>query len=320
MKAKYGFMKAHRQEFRLCAMCRVLKVNRAGYYAWLQSPLSDRAKEDQRLLGLIKHQWLGSGSVYGHRKVTDDLRDLGERCSRHRVHRLMRAEGLRAQVGYGRKPRFDAGPENVAAANLLDRQFDVSEPDTVWASDFTYIRTHEGWMYLAVVIDLFSRQVIGWAMRDRADSEVVLQALLSAVWRRKPKAGVLVHSDQGSVYTSDDWQKFLSAHGLVCSMSRRGNCHDNAPVESFFGLLKRERIKRRIYLTKDAARAGHCRRSPATWARSPTACWPQGMRSCRSHGRSRDSRENSRLIGSGSTRAPMASGESAGCKPHRYDQ
>lgn len=110
-------------------------------------------------------------------------------------------------------------------------------------------------MYLAVVLDLCSRQVIGWAMRDRADSEVVLQALLSAVWRRKPKAGVLVHSDHGSVYIGDDWQKFLSAHGLVCSMSRRGNCHDNAPVESFFGLLKRERIKRRTYLTKDAARA-----------------------------------------------------------------
>ncbi|SOO31306.1 transposase (fragment) [Xanthomonas phaseoli pv. phaseoli] len=141
------------------------------------------------------------------------------------------------------------------AANLLDRQFDVTEPDTAWASDFTFIRTHEGWMYLAVVIDLFSRQVVGWAMRDRADTELVVQALLSAVWRRKPNAGCLVHSDQGSVYTSDDWQSFLASHGLVCSMSRRGNCHDNAPVESFFGLLKRERIRRRIYPTKDAARA-----------------------------------------------------------------
>ena len=236
-------------------MCRVLRVNRAGYYAWLQSPMSERAKEDERLLGLIKHQWLASGSVYGHRKVTKDLRDLGERCSRHRVHRLMRTEGLRAQVGYGRKPRFSGGPECAAATNVLDRQFDVTAPDTVWASDFTFIRTHEGWVYLAVVLDLFSRQVIGWAMRDRADTDLVLQALLSAVWRRKPKPGALVHSDQGSVYTSDDWQSFLAAHGLVCSMSRRGNCHDNAPVESFFGLLKRERIRRRIYPSKDAARA-----------------------------------------------------------------
>jgi putative transposase len=248
-------MQTHVQEFRLCAMCRVLKVNRAGYYAWLKSPQSERAKEDERLLGLIRHQWLASGSVYGHRKVTKDLRDVGERCSRHRVHRLMRAEGLRAQVGYGRKPRFHGGSVHAAAANLLDREFDVAAPDTVWASDFTFIRTHEGWMYLAVVLDLFSRQVIGWAMRDRADADLVLQALLAAVWRRKPRPGVLVHSDQGSVYVSDDWQTFLSAHGLVCSMSRRGNCHDNAPVESFFGLLKRERIKRRIYPTKDAARA-----------------------------------------------------------------
>lgn len=249
------FVQAHRREFRLCAMCRVLKVNRAGYYAWLQSPVSDRGKEDQRLLGLIKHQWLASGSVYGHRKVTKDLRDLGERCSRHRVHRLMRSEGLRAQVGYGRKPRFRGGPECAAATNVLDRRFDVAAPNTVWASDFTFIRTHEGWMYLAVVLDLFSRQVIGWAMRDHADTDLVLQALLSAIWRRKPKPGALIHSDQGSVYTSHDWQSFLSAHGLVCSMSRRGNCHDNAPVESFFGLLKRERIRRRIYPTKEAARA-----------------------------------------------------------------
>ncbi|WP_236493841.1 IS3 family transposase, partial [Xanthomonas phaseoli] len=186
VKAKYAFMQAHCGEFRVCAMCRVLRVNRAGYYAWLKSPDSERAKEDERLLGLIKHHWLASGSVYGHRKIAKDLRDLGERCSRHRVHRLMRAEGLRAQVGYGRKPRFHGGMQCKAAANLLDRQFDVTEPDTAWASDFTFIRTHEGWMYLAVVIDLFSRQVVGWAMRDRADTELVVQALLSAVWRRKP--------------------------------------------------------------------------------------------------------------------------------------
>ncbi|MBB5865933.1 putative transposase [Xanthomonas arboricola] len=139
-------------------------------------------------------------------------------------------------MNYGRKPRFHGGTQCKAAANLLDRQFDVTEPDTAWASDFTFIRTHEGWMYLAVVIDLFSRQVVGWAMRDRADTELVVQALLSAVWRRKPASGCLVHSDQGSVYTSDDRRSFLASNGLVCSMSRRGNCHDNDPVESFFGL------------------------------------------------------------------------------------
>lgn len=196
-----------------------------------------------------------SGSVYGHSKIAKDLRDLGEGCSRHRAHRLMRSAGLRAQVGYDRKPRFHGGTPCKTAANLLDRQFDATEPDTAWTSDFTFIRTHEGWMYLQVVIDLFFRQVVGWAIRDRADTELIVQALLSAVWRRKPASGCLVHSDQGSVYTSDDWQSFLAFYGLVCSMSRRGNCHDNAPVKSFFGLLKREWIRRRVYPTKDAARA-----------------------------------------------------------------
>lgn len=184
-------MRTHAQEFGPCAMCRVLKVNRAGDYAWPKSPQSARTKEDERLAGLMKHQWLAGGSVYGHRKVAKDLRDDGERCSRHRVHRLMRAEGLRAQVGYGRKPRFHGGPAHKAAANPPDREFDAAAPDTVRATDFTFIRTHDGWMYLAAVLDLFSRQVIGRAMRDRAGVERVLQALLSAVWRRKPGACVM---------------------------------------------------------------------------------------------------------------------------------
>jgi putative transposase len=125
-------------------MCRVLKVHRAGYYAWLRSPLSDRAREDQRLLGLVKHQWLGSGGVYGHRKVTKDLREVGERCSRHRIYRLMRFQGLKAQVGYSRKPKFNAGPENEAAANLLDRKFNVPAPDRAWATSRTSVRTRAG--------------------------------------------------------------------------------------------------------------------------------------------------------------------------------
>ncbi len=145
----------------------------------------------------------------------------GERRSRHRVQRLMRAEGLRVQVGYGRKPGFHDGAECAAAANLLDPRFEVTAPDTVYSSDFTCIRRHQGWMYQAVVIDLFSRQEVGWAMRDRADTGLVVQALLSAVWRRKPASGFLVHSDQGSVYTSDDWRSFLAFHGLVHYASAR---------------------------------------------------------------------------------------------------
>jgi putative transposase len=245
-------MRDHLREFRLIAMCRVLGVQRSGYYAWLQEQASARAREDERLLGRIKHFWLASGGVYGHRKITLDLRETGEHCSRHRVHRLMRAEGLQAQVGYGRKPRFRGGPAGVVA-NVLDREFTPAAPNRVWVTDITYIRTYEGWLYLAAVMDLYSRQVVGWATSPMMATDLVLQALLAAVWKRKPGPGVLVHSDQGSQFTSDDWRSFLKAHHMEPSMSRRGNCHDNAVAESFFSALKKERIKRRIYPTRATA-------------------------------------------------------------------
>ncbi len=248
-------MKQHADEFGLAAMCRVLGVHRSGYYAWLKEPASARDKDDRRLLGLIKHSWLESGSVYGHRKVTTDLRELGETCSRHRVARLMKSEGLRAMVGYGRRPRPLSGPVGSVAKNVLARGFKVSEPNRAWVTDITYIRTYDGFLYLAVVLDLFSRQVVGWATRPTQHTDLVLQALLAAVWRRKPSPGLLLHSDQGTQFTSEDWQSFLREHDIVCSMSRRGNCHDNAAMESFFQLLKRERIKRRIYSNHDEARA-----------------------------------------------------------------
>ena len=143
----------------------------------------------------------------------------------------------------------------MVAPNTLNRQFYAAAPDTHWVTDITYIRTHEGWLYLAVVLDLFSRQIAGWSMQSQMTSDVVMSALLMAVWRRKPKAGVVIHSDQGSQFTGSDWQSFLKTHGIICSMRRRGNCHDNAVAESFFQLLKRDRIKRRIYLTRDLAKA-----------------------------------------------------------------
>jgi len=248
-------MKQHADLFGLAAMCRMLGVHRSGYYAWRQGPASARERDDQRLLGLIKHSWLESGSVYGHRKITTDLRELGETCSRHRVARLMKSEGLRAMVGYGRRPRPLNGPAGSVASNVLARGFKVSEPNRAWVTDITYIRTYDGFLYLAVVLDLFSRQIVGWATRPTQHTDLVLQALLAAVWRRKPGPGLLLHSDQGTQFTSEDWQSFLREHDIVCSMSRRGNCHDNAAMESFFQLLKRERIKRRIYSNHDEARA-----------------------------------------------------------------
>ncbi len=225
----------------------------SGYYAWLKQPHSNRHRVDKRLLGLIKQFWLESGGVYGYRKIHSDLQDVGESCGVNRVHKLMRQEGIKAQVGY-RKPRHRSGIEHIVTPNRLQREFNPDEPDSAWVTDITYIRTHEGWLYLAVVVDLFSRKVIGWSMQSLMTKQIVLDALLMAVWRRKPDKCVMVHSDQGSQYTSYDWQSFLKEHGLEGSMSRRGNCHDNAVAESFFQLLKRERIKKRIYSTREEAR------------------------------------------------------------------
>lgn len=229
-------------------------VHPSGYYAWMKRPKSFRQKEDERLLGLIKQSWLESGCVYGYRKIHADLRELGETCGRNRVARLMKMEGLRAQVGYRKPGHKSKGKVAVLADNRLGQQFDVEEPNRVWVTDITYIRTHEGWLYLAIVLDLFSRQVVGWSMQGQMHADIVLKALLMAVWRRKPKQEVLVHSDQGTQYTSSDWQRFLKSHNLACSMSRRGNCYDNAVAESFFQLLKRERIKRKIYSDRETAR------------------------------------------------------------------
>ena len=251
---KYAFIRDHSHQWPIRWLCRLLELHPSGYYAWKAAPQSARAKEDQRLSGLVKQFWLESGGVYGYRKIHTDLRELGERCGPNRVYKLMKAAGLKAQVGY-RKPRSKSGSESVASPNHLQRQFDRQAPNEAWVTDITHIRTHEGWLYLGVVLDLFSRRVIGWSMQSRITKELVLDALLMAVWRRNPVSGVLVHSDQGSQYTSHDWTSFLKANGLEGSMSRRGNCHDNAVAKSFFQLLKRERVKRKIYPTRDEARA-----------------------------------------------------------------
>ena len=251
---RYAFIKEHESQYPVRRLCHVMAVNRAGYYAWRKQPASGKQREDGRLTGLIKQSWLESGSVNGHRKITDDLRDLGERCGKNRVYRLMRIAGLRSQTGYHRRPGKRYGKPSVVAPNHVQQQFDVQAPNKIWVTDITYIRTHEGWLYLSVVLDLFSRQIIGWSMQSRIDRELALNALLMAVWRRKPKDDVIVHSDHGSQFSSYDWQDFLKAHKLTASMSRRGNCYDNAVVESFFQLLKRERIKRKIYLDREEAK------------------------------------------------------------------
>lgn len=236
-------------------MCRGLRVHPSGFYAWLKLPFSKRTVEYARQTELIKEAWEDSGKVYGYRKLHDDLRDQGETCCPNRVARLARLAGFKAQIGYKRRPGKYGGKPSVVVNNTLDRQFNVDAPDRFWVTDITYIKTYEGFSYLAVVIDLYSRKVVGWAMQSRQPTDLVLQALLMVVWRRKPADKVLIHSDQGSQFTSIDWAAFLKQHNLEHSMSRRGNCHDNAVAESFFNLLKRERIRRRTYKTRDDARS-----------------------------------------------------------------
>lgn len=203
---------------------------------------------------LIRNSYEASGRVYGSPRIHLDLCEMGELVNKKRVARIMRDSGIRAVYGY-KKPRKVFGRPSIVASNRLDRQFVFEQPDKAWAADITYIRTWQGWLYLAVVIDLYSRKVIGWSMKPTLAKEIVIDALLMAVWRRLPKGSVIVHSDQGSQYGSDDWLRFCKQHNLQTSMSRRGNCWDNAVAESFFSSLKKERIKKRIYKTRDLARA-----------------------------------------------------------------
>ncbi|MEA4727959.1 IS3 family transposase [Klebsiella pneumoniae] len=254
VRLRYAFIRDNSCCWPVRLLCRVLDVHPSGFYAWLQQPHSQRHQADLRLTGQIKQFWLESGCVYGYRKIHLDLRDSGQQCGVNRVWRLMKRVGIKAQVGY-RSPRARKGEASIVSPNRLQRQFNPDAPDKRWVTDITYIRTHEGWLYLAVVVDLFSRKIIGWSMQSRMTKDIVLNALLMAVWRRNPQKQVLVHSDQGSQYTSHEWQSFLKSHGLEGSMSRRGNCHDNAVAESFFQLLKRERIKKKIYGTREEARS-----------------------------------------------------------------
>ncbi|MFS9776636.1 IS3 family transposase [Enterobacter hormaechei] len=254
VRLRYAFIRDNTCCWPVRLLCRVLDVHPSGFYAWLQQPHSQRHQADLRLTGQIKQFWLESGCVYGYRKIHLDLRDSGQQCGVNRVWRLMKRVGIKAQVGY-RSPRARKGEASIVSPNRLQRQFNPDAPDERWVTDITYIRTHEGWLYLAVVVDLFSRKIIGWSMQSRMTKDIVLNALLMAVWRRNPQKQVLVHSDQGSQYTSHEWQSFLKSHGLEGSMSRRGNCHDNAVAESFFQLLKRERIKKKSYGTREEARS-----------------------------------------------------------------
>jgi putative transposase len=224
VRATYELIKAQSATFPVQALCRVLEVAPSGYYAWLKQPLSNRAQEDVRLLRLIRASFVASQGIYGAPRVFLDLREAGETCSKHRVTRLMREHRLQALHGY-RTRRWSVGKPAVLIPNLLQRRFTVSRPNRAWVTDITYIRTWQGWLYLAVVMDLFSRKVVGWAARPTVHRELVLDAVLMAVRARRPR-GTLIHSDQGSQFGSDAWRRFCRSHRLEPSMSRKGNCWD----------------------------------------------------------------------------------------------
>lgn len=253
VRATYELIKAQSATFPVQVLCRVLEVAPSGYYAWLKQPLSNRAQEDARLLRLIRASFAASQGIYGAPRVFLDLREAGETCSKHRVTRLMREHRLRALHGY-RTRRWSVGKPAVLIPNVLQRRFTVSRPNRAWVTDITYVRTWQGWLYLAVVLDLFSRKVVGWAARPTIHRELVLDAVLMAVRARRPR-GTLIHSDQGTQFGSDAWRRFCRSHRLEPSMSRKGNCWDNAVAEAFFGSLKKELIKKQIYKSRDLATA-----------------------------------------------------------------
>jgi putative transposase len=227
-------------------MCPVLWVQRSGYDAWKARPKSARTLADEALLRSIKQFFDSSHGIYGSPRIHRDLHEEGVLCGQKRVARLMQHAKLRAVRGY-KRPRYQAGKPATTAPNRLQRKFTVDVPNQVWVTDITYIRTHEGWLYLTVVIDLHSRKVIGWSMSASMATALVLDALTMAVGRRCPQTPVMIRSDQGSQFGSDDFNRWCHNHDLVPSMNRRGNCWDNAVAESIFSSLKKERIKRHIY-------------------------------------------------------------------------
>ena len=252
----FAFVAKHRGIWPVALICEALGVSRSGFYGWLTRPPSDRARRHEAMTTAIRKSFLDSDRTYGARRVWHDLLAAGMGCGLHAVERLMRLNAWRARPRRRRKPS-DTGIQAVTglASNVLDRQFEAPAPNQKWVADFTYIWTAEGWLYVAVVLDLFSRRVVGWSMSRTMTAELVTNALMMAVWRRGRPRALLHHSDRGSQYTSEQCQRLMEENGIQCSLSRSGNVWDNAAMESFFSTLKTERTAVKVYWTRDAARA-----------------------------------------------------------------
>ena len=252
---KYACIERRRDRYPIQLMCRLLSVSRSGFYASKTRPESARSKQDRKLVQEIKRVHSQSKGVYGSPKIRAELVDEGFSVGRHKVARLMRLERLRGCPKRRYRITTQQDPRHTPAKNLLEQNFSTNKPDQTWVADITYVSTKQGWLYLAVVIDLYSRRVVGWSMSQWMHRRLVVDALRSAIDAREPKGDLIHHSDRGGQYTSDDFRDELAKHNIECSMSSTGNCYDNAVAESFFGLLKRERVNRSRYRTREEARA-----------------------------------------------------------------
>ena len=253
---KFCFVLKHRGISPAGWLCGALGVSRGGFYAWLTRPPSARARSDEDLSAKVRASFLASDRTYGARRVWHDVLAEGVSCGLHRIERLMRQQALRARPRRRRLPS-DTGERSTSAIspNVLDRTFEAPSANRKWVADFTYIWTAEGWLYVATVVDLFSRRVVGWSMSATMTAQLVTDALVMAIWRRGKSDPLLHHSDRGSQYTSEPFQRLMADHGVTCSMSRSGNVWDNAAMESFFSSLKTERTARKTYRTRDQAKA-----------------------------------------------------------------
>jgi len=251
---RYRFVAAEQASYPVRLLCRVVGVAASGFYAWLRRGPSQRERQDRSLAERIAAVFAASRRTYGSPRVHAELRAEGIRVSRKRVARLMREGGLAATIRrrFPRTTNSDHG--RPVAPNLLEQKFTADQPDTVWLADISYIATGEGWLYLAAIKDMATREIVGWSMSDSLEAGSACAALRMAIQRRQPPAGLIHHSDRGVQYAGSEYQKILTRHGLRCSMSRRGNCYDNAPMESFFGSLKNELVHRTTFPTRAAAR------------------------------------------------------------------
>jgi putative transposase len=250
----FRFIEDHRDTYPVRLMCAVLEVSPAGYYAWRERPVGTRAASNSALLARIRQVHHDSGQRYGSPRVHAALRTQGRGASRGRIERLMRRHGIRAIMTPPRRVRTtDSRHDLPIAPNLIARDFTAPAPNRVWLADITYIPTTEGWLYLAAIMDLFSRKIVGWAMRDHMQVELASAALMMAIQQQRPQPGLIHHSDRGVQYASHAYRNALSGAGITASMSRKADCYDNAPMESFFHTLKTELVHHRNYKTRAEA-------------------------------------------------------------------